>query len=128
MMDGFLISYIVITYKVQPKSLNTSLNSNVTFTCEVSGVSAIYFLVGKIPAAEDIFVDRGFTELPQCTINGTIRRRTLSVYAQEINNNTNIACSTVPYSVSNYSTLMIQGKVDITVIIMFINPSFRSVS
>ena len=91
--------------------MNTILDSTVNFTCEATGVSLIFFYVGDVPAAEQINVDRGFTELGQVTINGTIRRRSLSVYAQEINNNTIISCFASPGDIrSDNATLRIQGK------------------
>ena len=107
----FLIKCCSATFITQPVSLNTSLNSTVNFTCEATGVSVIFFYVGDLPAVEQINVNRGFTELGQVTINGTIRRRSLSVYAQEINNNAIIYCFTSPGDIrSNNATLRIQGK------------------
>ena len=99
-------------YVTQPVSLNTSLDSTVTFTCEAIDVSFILFYVGVIPASEDVNVNRGFTELSQVTINGTIRRRQLSVHAREINNNTYIYCLAGPGDIrSDNATLTIQGIV-----------------
>ena len=94
-------------------SLNTSLNSTVTFTCEASGVSAIVFYVDSTLAKHQSIIERGFDELPQATINNTIERRILSVYAQEINNNTIIYCIASPGDIrSSNATLRIQGKVN----------------
>ena len=109
---GFLIRYCLGEFITQPVSLNTSLNSTVTFTCEATGVSFILFYVGETPAAQSININRGFTELGQDTINGTIRRRQLSVHAREINNNSIIHCSTSPNNIrSDNATLTIQGIV-----------------
>uniref|UniRef100_A0A1X7T2V4 Fibronectin type-III domain-containing protein n=1 Tax=Amphimedon queenslandica TaxID=400682 RepID=A0A1X7T2V4_AMPQE len=107
---GFLIRCCLTKYVTQPVSLNTSLNSTVTYTCEATGVSFILFYVGQIPASEDINSNKGFVELNQVTINGTIRRRQLSVHAREINNNSIIYCFAVPGEVrSDNATLTIQG-------------------
>ena len=84
-----------------------------TFTCEATGVSLIFYYVGEIPAAENININRGFTELGQDTINGTIKRRQLSVHAREINNNNSIIyCFAAPNNIrSDNATLTIQGIV-----------------
>lgn len=109
---GLLAKCSFSTYTLQPVSLNASLNSMVTFTCEANGVFLIYFYVGSISAYESSIVQRGFTQGSQYTINGTVKRRSLSVYAQEINNNTDITCGTSPGDVrSNTVTLKIQGTV-----------------
>ena len=101
-----------LAYITQPVSLNTSLNSTVTFTCEATGVSIINFYVNETVAAQQSIRNKGFTELGQVTINGTINRRSISVYAQEINNNTNISCFAIPGNIkSDNATLRIQGKV-----------------
>ena len=83
-----------------------------TFTCEATGVSIVNFYVNETVAAQQFIINKGFTELAQVTINGTITRRLLSVYAQEINNNTNIYCIASPGNIkSDNATLRIQGKV-----------------
>ena len=108
---GLLTECCSTAYITQPVSLNTSLNSTVTFTCEATGVSLINFYVNETVAAQQSIVNKGFTELGQVTINGTITRRLLSVYAQKINNNTNISCFTSPGDIiSDNATLRIQGK------------------
>ncbi|XP_019859078.1 PREDICTED: uncharacterized protein LOC109587276 [Amphimedon queenslandica] len=109
---GFLIRYCQAEYITQPVSVNTSLNSTVTFTCEATGVSLLFFYVGETPASETVNVKRGFIEFNQDTINGTIRRRQLSVHAREINNNTYVYCFGAPSNIrSNNATLTIQGIV-----------------
>ncbi|XP_019858544.1 PREDICTED: uncharacterized protein LOC109586777 [Amphimedon queenslandica] len=96
----------------QPVSLNTSLNSTVTFTCEAIGVSFIFFIVNEAPASQDTNANRRFEEIAQETINGTIRRRQLSVHAREINNNTCVYCFASPDNIrSGNATLTIQGIV-----------------
>ena len=83
-----------------------------TFTCEATGVSFIFFFVGETPASENINTNRGFQELDQETINGTIRRRQLSVHAREINNKVYIYCFASPGNIrSDNATLAIQGIV-----------------
>ena len=112
LLFGFLVRCCLAEYVTQPVSLNTSLNSTVTFTCEATDVSFIFYYVGEIPASETVNVNRGFTELGQGTINGTIRRRQLSVHAREINNNTYIYCVASPGDIrSDNATLTIQGIV-----------------
>ncbi|XP_019853911.1 PREDICTED: uncharacterized protein LOC109583141 isoform X2 [Amphimedon queenslandica] len=129
----YLIGLLMLTkfclsiYTVQPVSLNTTLNSTVTFTCKANRSTAylIYFYVGFISANEDSIVKRGFTQESQYTVNETLQR-TLSVWAQETNNNTNISCGTAPGDVrSTIAVLKIQGLLasvsDLTV--TFINGS-----
>ena len=112
LLFGFLIKCCLAEYVTQPVSLNTSLNSTVTFTCEATDVSFIFFYVGEIPASENINFNRGFIELNQESINGTIRRRRLSVHAREINNNTYVYCFAIPDGIrSDNATLTIQGIV-----------------
>ena len=93
----------------QPVSLNTTLDSTVTFTCEATDASVIIFFVDDIPASDILIKNRSFTELKQETINGTTTR-SLSVKAQEINNNTVIRCTFFPDTDSNNATLRIQGE------------------
>ena len=103
---------LFVEYITQPVSLNTSLNSTVTFTCEATGISHIFFYVGENPAAESSNVNRGFTELHLQIVNGTVRRRQLSVQAREINNNSIIHCVATPGDIrSDNATLTIQGIV-----------------
>ena len=83
-----------------------------TFTCEATGVSFIFYYVGETPASQNTNTKIGFEEIDQETINGTIRRRQLSVHAREINNNSIIYCFAVPGEIrSNNATLTIQGIV-----------------
>ena len=113
LLVGFLMKRCSAVYIVHPKSLNTSIKSTVELTCEaVGGVSLISFYVEDIPAVDARIVSRGFEELGQDTINGTIKRKNLLVFAQKINNNTNIYCIASPgYIKSDTATLRIQGKV-----------------
>ena len=120
LLFGFLIRCYLAEYISQPVSLNTSLNSTVTFTCEATGVSVILFYVDGTAAFEQTIINRGFTELGQVTINGTIKRRQLSVHAREINNNTNIYC-TANGERSDNATLIIQGRLISLVVSSFIS-------
>ena len=91
-------------------SVNTNLNSTVYFTCEATGVDFIYFLANGTSAEDTDIEDRGFSPTPQTTFNGTTRTL-ISVWAQAINNNTNISCVGEPGTFySRNATLMIQGK------------------
>ena len=90
--------------------MNAVLNSTVTFTCEATGVHLINFFVNGTPAVESHIMNRGF-EQSQSTSNG-ITTSTLSVWAQEMNNNTSIYCETVPGGTrSTTAILKIQGIV-----------------
>ena len=90
--------------------MNTSLNSTVTFTCEARFTTIIYFTVDDVPAANNNIINRGFNQSTIMTINGT-KKRTLSVEASNINNNTDIYCTLIPHGTrSDDATLMIQGK------------------
>ena len=94
-------------------SLNTTLDATVNFSCEATGTTFIYFIVGQVPASESSIANQGFTELNQQAINGNIRRL-LSVQARCMNNNTYIYCSAVTSSGnirSDNATLTIQGIV-----------------
>ena len=102
--------------------MNTTLNLTVNFTCEATGSIINFFVNNSEPAGDQSIRNEGFVELTQVTINGTIRRRTLSVHARETNNNTDIYCSTNGVK-SNNATLRIQGKVKtISVIILRSHP------
>ena len=83
-------------------SVNTSLNSTVNFTCEVTGVNVTHFLANCTSAEDTDIENRGFY------YDST--RHTLSVLAQAINNNTIISCVGEPGPIySHNATLMIQG-------------------
>ena len=111
LLIGFITRWSLSTYVTHPVSLNASLNSTVTFTCEATGVTVIIFFVGDMLASAVTYVSKGFDEGAQKTINGTIKQRNLSVYAQLINNNTNISCITSPGDLrSETAALKIQGK------------------
>ena len=90
--------------------MNTTLNSTVNFTCEATGISSIFFYVNNSPAADYNVHKKGFVLRDPDTINGTIISRTLSANAREMNNNTDIYCSTNTGVRSNNATLRIQGK------------------
>ena len=105
------LCFSVSEYVTHPKSVNASLNSTVTFSCEATDISLLFYYVEEnMLASEVTYVNRGFFEGDQKT-NGTLKRRELSIYAQEINNNTNISCATIPGNIrSENAILIIQGK------------------
>ena len=95
---------------VRPVSINASLNSTVQFNCEAQNAIIVHFYIGNTPAVDEINEKKGFYESPQDTINGTTTR-SLVVFAQKTNNNTNITCDIFPGNVkSEIATLRIQGK------------------
>ena len=119
--------FLVLEYITQPVSVNASLDSTVNFTCEATGpgINLVFFIVNCTPASEKLIISKGFTESDQLTINGTIRR-SLSAYAQEINNNTNIFCNASRGDIkSDTATLRIQGIVMIFIYYLLIY--FRSI-
>ena len=99
-----------------------------TFTCEATGVSGILFYVDGEVAFNQKFIDRGFDEKGQMTINDTIRTRQLLVHAREINNNSIIYCVVHPdYDIkSDNATLTIQGIL-ISLVVCVIIHFFRSI-
>ena len=104
-------------------SVNASLDSTVNFTCEATGrgINLVFFVVNGKPASENSIISKGFNESVLVTINGTIIRRSLSVYAQEINNNTNISCNASRGDIeSDTAMLRIQGIVVIFIYYLLI--------
>ena len=89
--------------------MNASLDSTVIFTCEATDAIAIVFFVDDIAASNTFNTMRGFTELHEVAINGTTKR-SLSVKAQENNNNTVIHCTIYPNTDSENATLRVQGE------------------
>ena len=101
--------YIEIT--LHPQSVNTTLNSTVSFTCE-GFADLIDFQVNDSSADTSDVVNKGFTQQPAYPINGGKLRRMLLAKALKDNNNTNISC--IAYgsinSESNIAVLRIQGE------------------
>ena len=102
--------YIEIT--VHPQSVNTTINSTVSFTCEATSAVAITFEVNNISAASPNVTSRGFT-LQSESLNGGVLTRVLIAIAFEDNNNTNISCTAFGSPMnkdSDIAVLRIQGE------------------
>ena len=92
--------------------MNVSLNSIATFTCISPGSSHLFFSINGKSASDSSNAGRKLNEEDQDVINGT-RYRNLTVEAIDINNNTNISCTSVSGSVvteSEPALLKIQGN------------------
>ena len=102
--------YIEIT--LHPQSVNTTLNSTVSFTCE--GVAELIdFQVNGSSADTVDVVNKGFTQQSAYPINGGKLRRVLFAKGLKDNNNTNISCRAYgsPVNIkSNIAVLRIQGE------------------
>ena len=103
-----------ITFTVDPVSINTTLNSTVTFTCEATAVDHLAFRVNNEPADHKNFT--GFT--PSTSASHNLRTGTLQAIAYGFNNDTNITCrgdrggNGVPinFKYSKPAFLLIQGS------------------
>lgn len=100
---------------MQPESINTSLYSTVNFTCIAAPhVDIISFIANGTLLDAYTGADKdkfGLNQYGIEVINGT-KSRSLSVCAQENNNNTIISCITTPgANKSENAILKIQGKV-----------------
>ena len=97
---------------VHPQSVNTTLNSTVSFTCEAVA-SLIDFQVNESSADTADVVSKGFTQQSAHTLNGDKLRRVLLAEALKDNNNTNISCRAYgsPMNMdSDIAVLRIQGE------------------
>ena len=97
---------------VHPQSVNTTLNSTVSFTCEAIA-DLIDFQVNGSSADTGIVVNKGFIQQSAYTLNGGKVRRMLLAETLEDNNNTNISCRAYgsPVNVnSDIVVLRIQGE------------------
>ena len=97
---------------VHPESVNTTLNSTVSFTCEAVA-DLIDFQVNDSSADTSDVVNKGFIQQSAHALNGDKVRRVLLAEALENNNNTNISCKAYgsPLNIySNIAVLRIQGK------------------
>ena len=108
----FTLKFTDIT--VEPVSINTTLNSTVNFTCEVTDVDDLSFRVNRTQSDHKKFT--GFTESTTNT-SDHCRIGTLIAIAYDYNNNTNITCratsSNNNQSMTVYSEqalLLIQGS------------------
>ena len=95
---------------VHPQSVNTTLNSTVSFICEAN-IGDITFL---IEAFYTDVINRGFTQQGVEDLGNDKWRRMLLTKASEGNNNTNISCrasnSLSQKFYSDIAVLRIQGK------------------
>ena len=100
--------YIEIT--VHPQSVNTTLNSTVTFTCEAVA-DEIHFVVNDMSASDENVINRGFCQQGTRSLNGT-KKTILLAQALIDNNNTNISCRAVNLNItySDIAVLTIQGE------------------
>ena len=106
------LTICIVAVTVEPSSLNVSLNSIATFTCISPGSSHLFFSINGKSASDSSNAGRKLNEEDQDVINGT-RYRNLTVEAIDINNNTNISCTSVNGSVvtkSEPALLKIQGN------------------
>ena len=96
---------------VHPQSVNTTLNSTVSFTCEAIA-DEITFRVNDESAANADVIRKGFTQQLQESLGDGKKRRVLLAEAFKDNNNTNISCRAIDLGIvySNYAVLAIQGK------------------
>ena len=96
---------------VHPQSVNTTLNSTVSFTCEAVA-DLIDFRVNDSSAANVNIINRGFTQQLIDILNGGKLRRELLALAFKDNNNTNISCRAINSEIaySDIAVLRIQGE------------------
>ena len=116
--SGNFTVYVMIFYleivvaAIEPDSLNVSLNSIATFTCISPGSSYLFFSVNGDSVSDSRNAGRGLNEGSQDVTNGT-RYRNITVKAIDINNNTNISCTSLSGSDATESEpalLRIQGN------------------
>lgn len=123
----------MIDITVSPVSINATLNSTVTFTCEAVA-DEITFLVDNTQAIINIIKNRGFTQ--RITGIGTVTGL-LNATAYQENNATNVECRAITLNSSFhviadiYSpkvVLLIQGKLIVSNVCCFFqgNYSLRS--
>ena len=96
---------------VHPQSVNTTLNSTVSFICEAN-IGDITFLVDGTLAFYADVISKGFTQEGVEDLHNGKWRRMLLTKATEDNNNTNISCRAQNgnKNYSNIAVLKIQGK------------------
>ena len=97
---------------VHPQSVNTTLNSTVSFICEAIA-DLIDFQVNDSSADTVDVVSKGFIQQSAHALNGGKLRRVLLAKALEDNNNTNISCTAYgsPVNInSDIVVLRIQGE------------------
>ena len=106
----YFFSYI-LEFSLHPQSVNTTLNSTVTFTCEAVA-DEINFRVNNISATLANVINKGFTQQPMKSLSGGKKRRVLLAKSFEDNNNTNILCRATnsEREYSDIAVLRIQGE------------------
>ena len=110
--NKLIISYFILDYVHQPISVNTTLNATVTFSCQARDVDSIDFFVNGTPVAYRSIMEKGFEQSQSTCKSNNITTAVLTVWAQEINNNTNISCDVAPGDIhSTIAVLKIQGIV-----------------
>ena len=105
-------SLVLSAVTIEPDSLNVSLNSIATFTCISPGSSHLFFKINGDSVSDSRNAGRGLNEGSQDVTNGT-RYRNITVKAIDINNNTNISCTSLSGSdvtESEPALLRIQGN------------------
>ena len=98
-----------LAIRVQPVSINTTINATVTFTCEGVGNVITVEVNGEMATNTDVMDREFFVETS--SDNGTISAK-LRATAYEDNNNTNISCIIETDNASlcsDVAILMIQG-------------------
>ena len=108
---SIIILYICIDIIIHPQSVNTTLNSTVSFVCEAVA-DEINFRVNDTSAIFTNVINKGFTQQPQDPLSDGIKRRVLLAEALKDNNNTNISCRAVDSKIvdSDIAVLRIQGE------------------
>ena len=104
--------FFVTDITVQPVSINATLDSTVTFTCEADA-DELTFRVNNTPANAADVISKGFTVTTTGHGTGTLKGK-LQAIAYDFNNNTNVKCRVSTDSpsetlFSNTSVLLIQG-------------------
>ena len=108
-LSWLLQHYIEII--VHPQSVNTTLNSTVSFTCEA--IAELIVFKANDMSLSIGNIARGFKQKEQTRLNGMKKKRVLSVTAFQDNNNTNISCRAYgdPVNInSDIAVLRIQGE------------------
>ena len=105
--------FIDITFTVDPVSINTTLNSTVTFTCKATAVEELIFIINNSISASHTSVT-GFTQSTSDS-NG-LKTGILQAIAYDFNNDTIIECrgdrggNDVQFNYSKPALLLIQGS------------------
>ena len=96
---------------VHPQSVNTTLNSTVSFTCEAVA-DEITFRVNDISATFVNVINKGFNQQSAESLSDGEVRRVLLAKALEDNNNTNVSCRAINSEIvySDIAVLRIQGE------------------